>query len=103
MMEAEGSLWNKKAPGVYGSGRFSLASSHGTPHGCFTQPNIKDLHLLRGEFQSGGTATSPSDTSPGIPTAMALHNILFSAVCTHQPLKATKKEKELGGGGSAHD
>lgn len=75
---------------VCGSGRFSLASSQaGAPHGCFTQTNISDLHLLKGRSSSLVALPLP----PGIPTAISLHNILFPAVCSHKPFKATKRRE----------
>lgn len=103
MMEAEGSLWSKKAPGVW-------------EWKVFPGPPPMELLMAAAPSQisktcicSGGSSSlvalplPPLPLLPGIPTAMALHSVLFSAVCSHQPVKPTKKERELGGGGSTHD
>lgn len=63
-MEAEGSLWSKKAPGVWEWKVLPWLPTGWNTSWLLHPGNISDLHVLREEFQSGGTATSPSETSP---------------------------------------
>lgn len=77
-------------------GRFFLVSPQpGTPHGCFTQPNINDL--LREEFQPGGTDISPRNTPCHVP---ARHPLL--SCLQPQAFKSNKKERENWEGWKTH-